>query len=207
MDKAVIDQFWRQRSATGAGRWTESPMLNFERELLAPMVGANCRILDLGSGSAELSRKLLLDTTHLLAVDKYPGFLEDIPDDPRVIKQCADLESFATASTFDLILLFGVVTHLEADEEESIYEKARNWLAPAGTMVVKNQISRGVELLMDGFSDALQCHYVARYPALDVQEGLLKSRFNTVRIVAYPDTFNRWPTTMHTAFVCSEPYY
>lgn len=205
MDKTVIDQFWRRRSATGAGRWTENPMLAFERDLLAPMVGVNCRILDLGSGPAELSRSLLHDTARLHAVDKYPGFLASIPDDPRISRQCEDLSSFATTDRFELVLLFGVVTHLEPDEEKAIYGRARSWLAAEGTMVVKHQISRGSELIVDGYSEALQCHYVARYPALDTQEYILTTYFNAVTVVSYPDAFNPWPTTQHAAFICSGP--
>jgi len=205
MDKAVIDHFWRQRSGSGAGRWTENPMLAFELDLLAPMVGENCRILDLGSGPAELSRSLLRDSSQLLAVDKYPGFLENIPDDLRISKQCADLESFATADTFDLILLFGVVTHLESHEEEAIYRKVCSWLNPAGSFVAKHQVSCGAELMVDAFSEALQCRYVARYPAVDVQKTILKAHFNVVKTIAYPNTFNPWPTTKHIAFICSEP--
>ncbi|MEF8754074.1 MAG: class I SAM-dependent methyltransferase [Accumulibacter sp.] len=203
MDKAVIDHFWRQRSALGMGRWTGNSMLAFELDLLAPLVGPNCRILDLGSGAAELSRNLLLDSSRLLAVDRYPSFLESIPDDSRISKQCSDLGSFATTDKFDLILLFGVVTHLEIEEEVELYRKVRSWLNPGGIFVVKHQVSRAAELSVDDFSEALQCRYVARYPNVNSQANLLRAHFNTVKTVSYPEALNHWPTTMHLAFLCS----
>ncbi len=204
MDKTVIDQFWRERSAEGGGRWTEPQMLDFEVNLLSKYVGNHCRILDLGSGPATLSLRLLLPTASLTAVDKYPDFLSRIPIVPNVRTVCSDILSFNYDGCHDLILLFGVVTHLEELEEQKIYEKMAQTLSPSGTAVVKNQISPGIEKILSGFSKNLQCQYVARYPSIDEQAARLKRFFNRVDITPYPDQFNKWPDTQHVSFICSQ---
>lgn len=88
-------------------------MLDYERILLSRHVGACCRVLDLGSGPATLSRSLIGPYCTLTAVDKYQGFLDSIPQDPRITAVCSDLLSLDCPDEYDIILLFGVVTHLD----------------------------------------------------------------------------------------------
>jgi hypothetical protein len=203
MDKTVIDQFWQQRSSQGTGRWTEPEMLDFEFDLLSPFVAPGCHILDLGSGPATLSLKLLGPSSTLTAVDKYPGFLDAIPADPRIRTRCCDIDEFDYPEIYDLILLFGVVTHLTHDEELDTYAKASRALSRTGVLAVKNQVSRAEEKLVDGYSESLKCHYVGRYPDILGQAARLGQIFNQVEIRSYPTHFDKWPDTTHTCFLCS----
>lgn len=203
MDKDAIDQFWRKRAAQGTGRWTERQMIEYEQDLLSRYVTSNCRILDLGSGPATLSQRLLGDSSSLTAVDKYQGFLDSIPPDPRITKICSDVVEFHYPALYDLILLFGVVTHLEPDEELKVYENAAAGLTPDGILVVKNQVSRAEEKLVDGFSENLNCRYVGRYPDIPGQAARLRRYFANVQISPYPPEFDKWPDTQHVAFICS----
>ncbi len=203
MDKAVIDEFWRGRAAQGSGRWTEPDMIKYEQGLLARHVTSNCHILDLGSGPASLSQMLLNDSSSLTCVDRYQGFLDVIPPDPRITKICCDVVGFRYGALYDLILLFGVVTHLEADEELTIYQKAAGGLVPEGVLVVKNQVSRFGEKHVDGYSDSLKCHYVGRYPDISGQTSRLRQFFANVEICPYPSEFEKWPDTQNFAFICS----
>lgn len=203
MDKTVIDQFWRQRSSQGDGRWTEPGMLDYEVALLSPHVIPNCHILDLGSGSAALSRRLLGPSSTLTAVDKYRGFLDSIPPDPRITTLCSDVVNFEYPVAYNLILLFGVVTHLDLEEELKVYAKAARGLAVPGVFVVKNQVSRAEEKLVDGYSETLKCHYVGRYPDIPGQAARLGRIFSRVEVHAYPNQFDKWPDTTHACFICS----
>lgn len=203
MDKRVIDQFWRQRATTGGGRWTDPEMLDYELSMLAPHVGANCHILDLGSGPAVLSTRLLGPSCHLTAVDKYQSFLDSIPSDSRINTACSDIVDFDYVATYDLILLFGVVTHLEPVEELAVYEKAARGLTDSGVLAVKNQSSRNEEKRVDGYSESLKCHYVGRYPDIPGQAARLGRFFGKVEIRPYPPEFDKWPDTTHVCFLCS----
>lgn len=204
MDKYVIDQFWRARSAQGDGRWTNPTLLEFEVDYLSRLVKPNARILDLGSGSACLSFRLLSDTSTLTAVDKYPDFLAAVPRRSNVSTVCCDVMDFDFGTGYDLILLFGVVTHLELDQEQILYRRAATGLAPEGILVVKNQVSRSAEKSFDGYSENLKCRYVGRYPSLEEQTGRLQDHFSHVHLLPYPDDFNPWPDTRHAAFICTQ---
>lgn len=203
MDKKLIDQFWQRRAEQGDGRWTEKSMLDHELALLSPYVVPGCRILDLGSGSATLSIRLMGPSSTLTAVDKYSGFLDSIPPAPRITTRCSDVVDFDYPSSYDLILLFGVVTHLDVAEELKVYEKAANGLADSGVLVVKNQVSRAEEKSVDGYSETLQCHYVGRYPDIPGQLTRLKRFFGKVEVHSYPSQFDKWPDTQHVCFFCS----
>lgn len=203
MDKRLIDQFWRERAAHKEGRWTDPAMVEYELELLSPYATGNCRILDLGSGPAVLSRKLLGPSGSLTAVDKYREFLDSIPSDPRISKICSDVLDYEYPASYDLTLLFGVVTHLELNEEVRAYERAAARLSPRGHFVVKNQVSKTGEKRVDGFSERLKCHYVGRYPAVLDQAARLRRLFRNVVINSYPERFDTWPDTTHAAFICS----
>ena len=204
MDKDVIDRFWRQRSAQGDGRWTARGMLDYELSLLSPCVTPDCRILDLGSGPASLARELLGPTSTLTAVDKYKGFLDSIPPDPRITTLCRDVVDFDYPGTYDLILLFGVVTHLEEEEEVGVYARAAGALAGSGVLAVKNQVSRTTEKLVDGYSETLKCHYVGRYPDIPGQAARLGRFFGKVEVHPYPPEFDGWTDTTHVCYLCSE---
>ncbi len=203
MDKQVIDQFWSRRAAEGGGRWTEPEMLDYELSLLVPHAADGCRILDLGSGPAVLSMRLLGPSTRLTAVDKFQGFLDGIPPDPRIEAICSDVVDFDYPTAYDLILLFGVVTHLEPAEELVVYDKAARGLADTGVLAVKNQSSRAAEKRVDGFSETLKCHYVGRYPDIPGQAARLGCFFGKVELRPYPPVFDKWPDTTHVCFLCS----
>ncbi len=185
MDKQVIDQFWSRRAAEGGGRWTEPEMLDYELSLLVPHAADGC------------------PSTQLTAVDKYQGFLDGIPPDPRIEAVCSDVVDFDYPVAYDLILLFGVVTHLEPAEELVVYEKAARGLADTGVLAVKNQSSRAAEKRVDGFSETLKCHYVGRYPDIPGQAARLGCFFGKVELRPYPPVFDKWPDTTHVCFLCS----
>ncbi len=202
MDKTIIDAFWKKRSAEGKGRWTDDALLRYELDWLASHTPTDARILDLGSGPGELSSRLLPASGRLTLVEKYPDFLKLAPVAQNIRHVCCDVLSFDDAEHYDLILVFGVITHLTEDEEKLIYHKAENLLNPGGTLIVKNQVSNGEEKFVSGYSASLQQDYCGRYPGLEQQLGRLRNIFRYVEMIHYPDCFNPWPDTQHVAFVC-----
>jgi hypothetical protein len=104
---------------------------------------------------------------------------------------------------YDLILLFGVVTHLEPGGTRESMRRAARGLADTGVLAVKNQSSRTAEKRVDGYSETLKCHYVGRYPDIPGQLSRLKRVFRDVTTHPYPGQFNKWPETTHVCFLCS----
>ena len=68
-DLKVIRQFWKSRAKEETNRWTSSDTLEFEFSMLQPFCSEEQRILDLGCGAGELSRRLIGTGGVLTAVD------------------------------------------------------------------------------------------------------------------------------------------
>ncbi|OQA34035.1 MAG: Methyltransferase domain protein [Betaproteobacteria bacterium ADurb.Bin341] len=206
MDKNIIDAFWKKRSEEGKGRWTDDALLCFELDWLASHAPPKAKILDLGSGPGELSSRLLPKDGKLTLVEKYSDFLKMAPCASNIRHICCDILDFNDPEHYDLILIFGVVTHLSEEEEKLIYPKTARLLNPGGALIVKNQVSNGKEKSVSGYSTSLQQEYCGRYPSLEQQLQRLKEIFRVVEVIHYPDQFNPWPDTKHVAFVCKRPF-
>jgi hypothetical protein len=83
-----------------------------------------------------------------------------------------------------------------------VYRLLRRAVPAPGTVVVKNQCSRGADLMVDRHSEAFGRRYVGRYPSVDGQQARLASVFDKVAVQPYPDELNPWPETHHVAFIC-----
>src|SRR6185436_15932816 len=135
-------------------------------------------ILDLGSGHGELSRPLAGDCADLVAVDFAPAYARSFSA-PRHRFEASGLDVFEPAERFDLVLLFGVVTSLDVDEEQRLYARMAQWVTDDGVAVVKNQCSRGEEFVRTGWSEALGTDYSGRYPNVEQQAVRLRRAFAT----------------------------
>jgi SAM-dependent methyltransferase len=201
LDHEVIRAFWAQKSQEERNRWTSDAMLAHEQALLDELAPVPRSILDLGSGHGELSRPLAGETADLLTVDFAPAYARSFTG-PRHRFQAGGLDAFEPDERFDLVLLFGVVTSLDATQEEQLYERMARWLSDDGVAVVKNQCSTGEEFVKTGWSEALAADYSGRYPSVEEQADRLRRAFATVEVLPYPSHLNTWETSAHVAFVC-----
>jgi SAM-dependent methyltransferase len=205
VDKSVIRAFWRSRAKTGRTRWTDDEFLRFELEKLRPLVDETARILDLGSGYGELSRGLCPTDGSLLAIDREGEYGRGFEGDSRFSFVEADVTGFASSQRFDVVLLFGVVTHLDESAEESIYRRAAAATAPSGICVVKNQCADDSPFEVDGWSADLQHRYVGRYPSVAEQRDRLGKVFSAVDVELYPQRFKVHENSSHVMFTCRRP--
>lgn len=201
VNEDVVRAFWAAKAGASDNRWTSSEMQEWELAYLRPLLPVGpARILDLGSGHGNLSRTLCRPGDTVLAVDREAAYGRAFEGTPhRFIN--SPIGDFETSDSFDLILVFGVVTYLEEEEEDRVYSLCKQH---AGIAVVKNQCSRSSrEVVVNGYSTALQSDYSARYPAPDAQLASLSRHFSAIQTKPYPDHFNPWPDTMHVAFIAS----
>jgi len=204
LDPQVIRDFYQQVSQRERGRWTSNEMLDFDLRLLRGLAPNPVSILDLGSGHGELSRPLAGDHADLVAVDFAPAYGSSFGGARHTFVP-ANLEDFESARNFDLILLFGVVTYTDIEQEARLYRRIVRWLDGDGLLVVKNQCALGTELVKTGYSEALDAEYSARYPTAEEQHQMLASVFGSVEEQKYPDPLNTWADTVHIAFICRDP--
>lgn len=198
-------EFWARRAedTTGSIRWTDDRMLQHDHSIVEPLLAAGAVVLDLGCGTGDLFLPFLERAGHVTAVDMVAAFIDRLPEDPKVEGVVSSLLDFHPGRSYDLGLLFGVVTHLAPEDELTVYQTLRAAVPPGGVVVVKNQCSRGEELLVDRWSDSFGQRYVGRYPGVEAQRDALAGVFDHVAVRPYPEQLNPWPDTQHVAFVCS----
>lgn len=204
IDAALIQGFWKNRSQEEDNRWTSKLFFDFEIKTLSDHFedAEEMRILDLGSGSGSLSRNLARNNDKLTAVDSESSFARFYLEDNRFnFFHCA-VDKFSSEEIYDLILLFGVVTHLSEEEEETTYKKMALMMKESGVAVVKNQCSDSEEFIFNGFSEDLGVDYCARYPnSLQQQKRLLKY-FTEVEVIEYPIWSKKFANSTHFMFIC-----
>ena len=195
--------FWQGRAAATdrSIRWTDAQMLELDVALVGKVIGRGASLLDLGCGTGDVFLGVLDRLSHVTAVDMIPAFLERLPDDPRIEPVVSEIVAFEPTRTYDAAIMFGVVTHLTEADECAAYALLRASV-PDGTVVVKNQCGRTADVLVDGHSAAFGGRYVGRYPAVEAQAARLREHFAQVEVLPYPEAVNRWPNTVHAAFVC-----
>ena len=134
MDKLrpeVVKKFLQQQNMKVANRWTGENILTYELSVLRNLTKPNSRILDLGSGSGELSRNLCCENDSLTAVDLGTQYAQCFKNKNHKFV-VSDVKEFHTKEKFDLVLLFGVVPYLMPNEEDEVYSKISNFLEPGG---------------------------------------------------------------------------
>ena len=159
-------------------------------------------ILDLGSGSGSLSRHLTKPNDTLTAVDFESSFERFFLQEPRYNFIHCEVDKFISPQKYDLILLFGVVTYLNLQEEDVTYQNMKSMLSHDGLVVVKNQCSDSEEFIFNGFSKELGTNYSARYPSSFEQRDRLLRQFDQVEILEYPSWSKKYPNSNHVMFIC-----
>lgn len=204
IDVELVQEFWKMRAEREDNRWTPEPFLKFEIQKVKSLYPEDRRlkILDLGSGSGSLSRHLTKPNDALTAVDFEPAFERFFLQDPRFNFIHREVNKFTSNEKYNLILFFGVVTHLNVSEEEVTYKNIAAMLSEEGIAVVKNQCSDSDEFIFNGYSTDLGVHYSARYPnSLEQREKLLK-HFTQVQILEYPSWSKKFANSSHIMFIC-----
>lgn len=206
LNKAIINEFWHRTSLKDSNRWTSSKILDFEYTYLAEIIGnfKSMDILDLGCGSGDLSRRIMKKEDTLVAVDYISNYARFYNEEDNQYFKTQNLLEFSTKKQFDLILLFGVVTHLELTEETEMYKKIKLWLRKGGLAVIKNQVSLTQELVVNEYSTNLEFDYSARYPSLESQTKIINQIFGNCRVLTYPEQFNTFKNTIHVSYVIEE---
>jgi cyclopropane fatty-acyl-phospholipid synthase-like methyltransferase len=204
LDKELIRKFWEIQSKSNSNRWTGSQLLQYDIEIVKSLSHSPKSILDLGCGSGELSKSLIPVDGNLTAVDFEKGFARFFAG-PNMEFFCSDVASFEIKKEFDLILAFGLVTHLDTQSEKRLYANISKLLGPGGVALVKNQVSLGNEdFVFNGYSEKLKMIYSARYPSLATQAGILEAMFRNVSIHKYPQEHQHQKDTQHVLFSCTK---
>lgn len=204
LNRKLIEEFWSKRSSDSQSRWTNIEMLKFEIDFISKIQNqfpAPIKILDLGSGSGELSRQITRPGDSLVAVDfieNYRRFFDETKNQTFVL---GEVTTFTSDYHFDLVLLFGVSLYLDNTQANKVYRKIGEMLSEKGIAIIKHQVSREKEFVVDKYSEELATQYSARYPSIQAEKDLLLTIFGGFEVIEYPKCFNRFEDTFHLAFL------
>lgn len=164
-------------------------------------------LLELGAGTGLLLNRIMGDYRRVVAVELYPQFSRFIARADHVEVVNADLLTFDTEESFDVVTLFGVMNYFSDSEAADIYRRVARWLKPGGKLIVKNQMGVEEDVVVDGLSQELGTQYYSEYrtPAHESRliegSGLAIVRQDDI----YPDRLNRWPNTRFIALLADRP--
>jgi len=177
----------------------------FDIQFVKKLAKPETSLLDLGSGTGLLINNLIDDFSEILAVEKYTNFSNFIKKCPKIKIHNSDILDFEIDREFDVITLFGVMNYFNKSEARKIYNKCRRWIKPDGKLVVKHQMGKTDDVIVNGYSEELQANYYSEYRWVENEIRLIESCgfsvINTTDI--YPDHFNRWNNTRFFALTCS----
>jgi 2-polyprenyl-3-methyl-5-hydroxy-6-metoxy-1,4-benzoquinol methylase len=200
----TIENFWEVQSLKANNRWTNMTFLEFEIQEIRKFLGNSSleRILDLGSGTGALSKRLVNQTCTLDAVDYQENYKECFEGDERFTFFKSDLKFFKSHKLYDLILLFGVLTHLDIQTEELVLNSINEMLSKSGVAIIKLQCADSESFIFNGFSTELNIDYSGRYPSREEQKKRLSKYFSSIVEVAYPPSMKVHENTSHVMFFC-----
>lgn len=101
------------------------------------LYSAGGRLLDLGAGEGFLARLLADDFDDIEIVEASPVYLEkakDLLSGRRAVFHNTLIEDFNTRKRFDLVLVAGVLEHVE--DPRHVVEKAKKLMKSDGTLIV-----------------------------------------------------------------------
>jgi len=106
LDFNAIRNFWKVQSLKSNNRWTDQSFLDFEIQQIKNITDGTPikKILDLGSGTGTLSKKLVSEESTLDAVDFEDSYEKSFEVDGRFTFFKSDVRFFKTSSRYDLIL-------------------------------------------------------------------------------------------------------
>ena len=199
LNKETVKNFWRDRAGYGESRWTSNEVLEFERIYLdAFLPSSPITILDIGSGSGQLSKSIKRLGDRLIAVDQEVGFKKYFVGDNMEFIHC-NAADFKFEQQADLILLFGVIHYLTDQEISEIFTRVASLPNRDLQFIVKAQFAINEHNEIDKFSSELNFQYSARYLKFDSFLNFLEGFKKRLEIIEYPQEFNSREGFVHKA--------
>lgn len=190
MDRKKILDFWHKRSGIEAEASTRfhASHLQYDLAALTPYCTPETTLLELGCGRCTMLNPLVTDygiTAH--GVDVVPAFLTSAVKHPRLTTETADAINYEPRSSFDIILLAGLISCIPAQQDRAaLYTRIAEALTADGILFIKSQFGRDEDVSIDAWSDALGDHYASFYPAIENEAKMLSEWYSVDVRDPYP---------------------
>lgn len=206
--KETIDKFFRARFKIKdpyvAVRYHSNNRIDYDYKLILNYVDENSRILDIGCGTGLIEEKLVEDVAYIKGIDKYKEFLDRAYINDKIKYEVCEAYEFLDKNIkYDLILIFGLLFYMSDSEVDKMLENCLLMLSEEGIILIKGQWGVEEKLIVDQWSEGLQCNYYAEYRQVnEFKRTLLRKGFSVELIDIYPKEMNEWENTHEYAFVC-----
>ncbi len=202
----IIDDFFRKRFDIAdnyiASRYTKNDRGYYDVEFIKKYITQMSQILDLGCGTGILEEPLSPLVTRIVGVDKYQEFIDKAFKAPNIQYIASSFKDLQLEGKFDLILLFGLTMYLSDEELQDLFIKVANLMKDKSIFIIKNQFGIDEEVIVNNFSDNLQCFYYAKYRKLsDMCKMISDFGFSYDIVDIYPSYVNKYKNTHEYALV------
>lgn len=206
LDKQKVEEFWKKRTEIKdpriATHYKHDDTLKFDLDLIFKYVTQNSQVLDFGCGTGAIINTLEPHVSKITAIDKSAEFLNFCIDSPKITKKTADLPYYEDNNTYDLIIMFGLLGFLNNDEVSQLYKLSYKLLKENGKLLIKHACGINEDVMIDGYSEALQQWYHTIYRSVTHDQQLIADVFPRHTLVdIYPDHLNPWPNTHYYVFI------
>lgn len=201
-----IDNFFRKRFDIEdnyiTSRYTKNDRAIYDVEFIKKFINKKSTILDLGCGTGILEEPLSPLVAKIVGVDKYQEFLDKAYKADNIQYIASSFSDLNIEEKYDLILLFGLTMYLSDEELDDLLKKVINAMNEKSIFIIKNQFGIEKEVIVDNFSENLQCFYYAKYRKLaDMCKIIQEHGFSYEIIDIYPDYINKYKNTHEYALV------
>ncbi len=202
----TIDDFFRKRFNIAdnyiASRYTKNDRAFYDIEFIKQFINETTRVLDLGCGTGILEEKLAPLVSQIVGIDKYQEFLDRAYKAPNVQYIASNFSDYNIDEQYDLILLFGLTMYLSDEELEDLLEKVAKAMQNESIFIIKNQFGVDEEVVINNYSEGLQCFYYAKYRKLaDMCKMVQDHGFSYEVVDIYPSYVNKYKNTHEYALV------
>lgn len=201
-----IDEFFRKRFDIEdnyiASRYTKNDRAIYDVEFIKQFISEKSTILDLGCGTGILEEHLAPLVAKIVGVDKYQEFLNRAYKAENIEYIASSFSDLIIKAKYDLILLFGLTMYLSDEELDDLLKKVIAAMNKESVFIIKNQFGIEDEIIVDNFSEGLQCDYYAKYRKVEEMCQIVqKHGFSCVVIDIYPAYINKYRNTHEYALV------
>lgn len=206
---AKSEKYWENLSKninTPSQTHNKRPDISYKDvDFIKKYVSLNDEILDLGSGTGQVTNKLLPFVKNIIAVETYNGLSKFITDDPNLLVINAKLEGFFIRKEFDAVIATGVLQYFNLDDATAIYSNIIRMLKKDGLLILRSHCGLK-ETVVINHSKELDQEYFAEYRQVDEEKKLLeKIGFSKVEVLdEAPEELNIYDNTRHFMFVCKK---
>ena len=185
-----------------ASGYTINDRAYYDVEFIKNYINQMSRVLDLGCGTGILEEPLAPLVASIIGVDKYQEFIDRAFQAPNIRYVVSSFKDLQLEGKFDLILLFGLTMYLSDEELMDLFAKVSNVMGNNSTFIIKNQFGINEEVVVNNFSDNLQCFYYAKYRKLgDMCRMIMNFGFSCEVVDIYPAYVNKYDNTHEYALV------